>query len=183
MKRNALPFVCLPALLLIICLSPQFAWAAGPGKGHGARAALSDSSKGDKQKGRGKPGKEAKGEYGHAAPRTEVHRSAGPVSRDAWRDRDHCRVVVTEYYGRRPLPPGLAKKHSLPPGLRKQLRERGHLPPGLERYWVPVPVELVRVLPPLPPHHIWRCVDDDLIVVDVRTNFVVSIMAGVFIHL
>ncbi len=100
----------------------------------------------------------------------------------AWSDRDRCRVVVNEYYGRHALPPGLAKKRSLPPGLRRQLRERGHLPPGLERYWVPLPVELERTLPPLPPHHVRRWVDDDLLVIDVRTNFVVSIMAGVFIR-
>src|SRR5512147_2362892 len=30
------------------------------------------------------------------------------------------------------LPPGLAKKGSLPPGLAKQLARNGHLPPGLE---------------------------------------------------
>jgi len=32
------------------------------------------------------------------------------------------------------LPPGLAKRHGrLPPGLEKQLLERGQLPPGLEK--------------------------------------------------
>ncbi len=182
MKRNALLVVC-PCALLVVALWPQVVWAAGPGKGHGARASSSDSSRGDKQKGREKQGRTANGSYGHAVPRGEVGPSRGPEPRHTWSDRDHCRVVVTQYYDRRGLPPGLAKKRSLPPGLRKQLRERGHLPPGLERYWVPLPVELVRGLPPLPPHHVWRCVDDDLIVVDVRTNFVVSIMAGVFIRL
>src|SRR5215831_5359969 len=31
------------------------------------------------------------------------------------------------------LPPGLAKKESLPPGLQKQLVRNGQLPPGLEK--------------------------------------------------
>src|SRR5262245_20709748 len=31
------------------------------------------------------------------------------------------------------LPPGLAKKGTLPPGLAKQLARNGHLPPGLEK--------------------------------------------------
>ncbi len=101
---------------------------------------------------------------------------------DAWMDRDHCRVVVCDYVDQRGLPPGLAKKGSLPPGLRKQLKERGHLPPGLEKHMVAVPVELERDLPPLPPHHARFFVDSDLIVVDVRTNFCVSIVAGVFIR-
>jgi hypothetical protein len=102
--------------------------------------------------------------------------------RDAWMDRDHCRVVVTEYYDRRGLPPGLAKKRSLPPGLQKQLRERGHLPPGLEKHWVVLPVELERTLPPLPPHYVRRAVGNDLLVIDIHANLVVSIMAGVFIR-
>ena len=97
-------------------------------------------------------------------------------------DGDHCRVVVRDYYDRHALPPGLAKKQSLPPGLRKQLHERGHLPPGLDKHMVAVPVELDRELPPLPPHHTRFFVDSDLLVVDVRTNFVVSIFAGVVIH-
>jgi hypothetical protein len=112
------------------------------------------------------------GNHGHAVARVD----------ERWWDRDRNYVVVHEYYGRHGLPPGLAKKHKLPPGLRKQLKERGHLPPGLERYWVVLPVEMERTLPPLPPHYVRRVVDDDLLVIDVRTNFVVSIMAGVFIR-
>ena len=101
-------------------------------------------------------------------------------TRNAWMDRGHCRTVVIEYYDRHGLPPGLAKKRSLPPGLQKQLRERGHLPPGLERHAVLVPVEIEQRLPPLPPHHVRRIVGDDLLVIDVRAHLVVSIMAGVF---
>jgi len=37
------------------------------------------------------------------------------------------------------LPPGLAKKDRLPPGLEKQLERRGTLPPGLQRKSVPAP--------------------------------------------
>ncbi len=107
-----------------------------------------------------------------------VVRSGGP---DAWRDGDHCRLIVTDYYDRRTLPPGLAKKGKLPPGLRRQLRERGHLPPGLEKHWVVLPVELERRLPPLPPHYVRRGIGADLLVIDTRSNVVVSIMAGVFI--
>src|SRR5215210_942443 len=34
--------------------------------------------------------------------------------------------------GRSGLPPGLANRRNLPPGLEKQLRRNGQLPPGLE---------------------------------------------------
>lgn len=103
------------------------------------------------------------------------------VDRTRWSDADHCHVVVLDYYRRHGLPPGLAKKDSLPPGLQKQLRERGHLPPGLEKHMVVLPVGLERELPPLPPHHVRRAVGEDLLVIDVRANLIVSFMAGVFV--
>src|SRR5690606_37311777 len=39
--------------------------------------------------------------------------------------------------GNKSLPPGLAKRDELPPGLAKQLARNGHLPPGLERRNLP----------------------------------------------
>ena len=50
------------------------------------------------------------------------------------------------------LPPGLAKKDRLPPGLERQLELRGTLPPGLRGRIYAVPVDLERELPPPPPH-------------------------------
>jgi hypothetical protein len=48
------------------------------------------------------------------------------------------------------LPPGLAKRDQLPPGLERQLRVRGTLPPGLRKKMLPCPEELERRLPPPP---------------------------------
>jgi hypothetical protein len=48
------------------------------------------------------------------------------------------------------LPPGLAKRGELPPGLQKQLRKRGTLPPGLQKKISPFPAELAVRLGPLP---------------------------------
>jgi len=61
------------------------------------------------------------------------------------------KVILREYvrgFGAN-LPPGLAKRDDLPPGLEKQLVRKGHLPPGLEKQIVPFPPELERRLPPL----------------------------------
>ena len=65
---------------------------------------------------------------------------------------DHDRVEMRGWYGEnyRHLPPGLAKRDRLPPGLEKQLVIRGEFPPGLERQVYVVPVELERRLPPSP---------------------------------
>ena len=48
------------------------------------------------------------------------------------------------------LPPGLAKRGTLPPGLQKQLQRNGTLPPGLQKKISPFPPELTRRLAPLP---------------------------------
>lgn len=48
------------------------------------------------------------------------------------------------------LPPGLAKKDRLPPGLEKQLRRNGHLPPGLEKKLTALPSACEVNLPRLP---------------------------------
>jgi hypothetical protein len=62
------------------------------------------------------------------------------------------RRVIREWIRRQPtssLPPGLAKRESLPPGLQKQLAKKGKLPPGLEKRLTPFPEDLSRRLPPL----------------------------------
>jgi hypothetical protein len=95
-------------------------------------------------------------------------------------DRDGHIRVIREYSRGGSLPPGLAKRESLPPGLRKQLRERGELPPGLQSRLVPVPASLGTRLPAVPTHYQRYFGGDDLIVVDTRTNRVVAIILDVW---
>ncbi len=65
---------------------------------------------------------------------------------------DHDRGVIRECFGdgRSGLPPGLAKKDRLPPGLEKQLQRNGTLPPGLQKRVQPLPSGCVARLPRLP---------------------------------
>jgi hypothetical protein len=65
----------------------------------------------------------------------------------------HDRDVILDFFHGQPggLPPGLAKRDTLPPGLEKQLRRNGHLPPGLEKKIEPFPSGLVGHFPPLEP--------------------------------
>lgn len=65
-------------------------------------------------------------------------------------DRDDMYSWYHEHEDHDDLPPGLAKRDRLPPGLERQLVLRGELPPGLRRRIRPVPVELERELPPPP---------------------------------
>lgn len=66
-------------------------------------------------------------------------------------DRDYMRGWYHDHDRDDRLPPGLAKREQLPPGLERQLRVRGTLPPGLRKHMVPCPEEMERHLPPPPP--------------------------------
>jgi hypothetical protein len=95
-------------------------------------------------------------------------------------DREGHVRVIREYARSGSLPPGLDKREALPPGLRKQLRERGELPPGLQKRLVPVPAPLIARLPPVPPYYHRYFAGDDLIVINTRTNRIEAIIPNVW---
>jgi len=91
----------------------------------------------------------------------------------------HEQEVVRAWYVNHAsnLPPGLAKKDRLPPGLESQLVTRGTLPPGLQKRVVPVPVELERQLPPPPPDCAHVFIAGSLVLLNRRSNVVVDVFA------
>ena len=97
---------------------------------------------------------------------------------DAYRYSYH-QEVIRGWYAERGghLPPGLAKKDRLPPGLEKQLVRNGTLPPGLEKRFYPVPVELERQLPPPPPDCAHVLVSGHLLLLNRKTNLIVDVFA------
>jgi hypothetical protein len=95
-------------------------------------------------------------------------------------DRDGHVRVIREYALAGSLPPGLAKRDALPPGLRAQLREGGALPPGLQKRLVPVPAPLIVRLPGVPSYYHRYFIGDDLIVVNTRTNRLVTVIVDVW---
>lgn len=60
------------------------------------------------------------------------------------------------------LPPGLARKDQLPPGLAKQLQKNGTLPPGLAKR--SLPSDLERQLPPPPKGYERQIIEDATVV-------------------
>jgi hypothetical protein len=73
------------------------------------------------------------------------------------------------------LPPGLAKKDQLPPGLEKQLVRRGTLPPGLQKRIQPCPPDLELRLPPPPPEETQVLIGGHIVLLNRKTNVVVDI--------
>lgn len=90
--------------------------------------------------------------------------------------RDHDRDIRGWYDEHQSnLPPGLAKKDRLPPGLEKQLVRRGTLPPGLQKRLQPCPEDLERRLPPPPPDCQHVVIGGHIVLLNRRTNIVVDI--------
>lgn len=94
------------------------------------------------------------------------------------------RAIVAEYFGEQwkianrtgNLPPGLAKRDSLPPGLQKQLVRNGKLPPGLAKR--DVPNDLLKRLGAAPKGTQRYLVGSDMILVDVATNVLLDTIKG-----
>ncbi len=88
---------------------------------------------------------------------------------------DHDRRVIHQYYGSKKckkMPPGLAKKRCLPPGLQRHVRKYGKLPPGLEGRRLPQALE--RRLSPLPRGYIRIIVGTEIVLLDSATRVIVD---------
>ena len=110
-------------------------------------------------------------EHGHGK-----HHGRGDDDRDHGRnyysdhDRDQMRGWYRDHANH--LPPGLAKRDRLPPGLGRQLRVRGTLPPGLQKKMMPCPPELERRLPPPPPGCVHVFIGGNIVLVN-RSSYMV----------
>ena len=90
---------------------------------------------------------------------------------------DHDRSEIHSYYAGRRLPPGLAKRNRLPPGLERQLERKGTLPHGLQSR--ELPGDLEKRLSPLPRGYVRLQVGTSILIKNVRTNVIVDIIKDV----
>lgn len=90
--------------------------------------------------------------------------------------RDHDRELHDWYRSHHDhLPPGLAKRDELPPGLERQLVVRGTLPPGLRGRMHPCPMEVERFLPPPPVGYMHTVIGGHIVLVNRRNFFVLDV--------
>ena len=87
------------------------------------------------------------GRYSQDDDRDEDYDSRGP---SGFSDRERQIIGDCLVNDRTGLPPGLAKKDHLPPGLERQLQRNGTLPPGLQKRVQPLPGSCAARLPRLP---------------------------------
>ncbi len=84
--------------------------------------------------------------------------------------------TVRNWFSENGLPPGLAKREQLPPGLQGQLQKNGTLPPGLQKRFQPLPKALERLLPK-PSTGLKRgIIGDDLVLVEENSEKVLDII-------
>ncbi len=79
--------------------------------------------------------------------------------------------------GKKDLPPGLAKKDRLPPGLEKQLQKNGKLPPGLARNELPFSLQN-KLYPPRVGTKRYM-IGRDIVLIDTKTDIILDIMRDV----
>lgn len=94
-------------------------------------------------------------------------------------DRDAARGWYHDHYSH--LPPGLAKRDRLPPGLERQIVVRGFMPVDLRRQMRPCPHELEVMLPPAPPNYAHVVIGGNLVLVN-RANFQIADVFHFDIH-
>lgn len=91
------------------------------------------------------------------------------------------RAIIRDYYlagkKHKKIPPGLAKKQTLPPGLRKHLVRHGTLPPGLRGRVLPI--ELERRLHRLPKGYARLIIGTDIVLIDERTRVILDVYSDI----
>ncbi len=91
------------------------------------------------------------------------------------------RQKIKGYYGgkdkrgkSKKMPPGLAKKQELPPGLQKHIARHSVLPPGLQDR--NLPLELEKTLSPLPKGYVRLKLGGDVVLMDEKTRIAVDVI-------
>jgi hypothetical protein len=156
------------ALAATLACSPSVSFAQGRGNGNKPKHPEKQEQKADKHEQKPDKHEQKADKHDQKAHETVVF------------DRDGHVRVIHEYYVAGSLPPGLAKREQLPPGLRAQLHERGELPPGLQKRLIAVPAPLIVRLPTVPSYYHRYFAGNDLLVVDARTNRIVAIVPDVW---
>ena len=94
----------------------------------------------------------------------------------------HIRIIVDWFHNPtnlQGLPPGLAKREHLPPGLQRHLERNGTLPPGLQKKLQPIPVDLRHRLPRYPAGIRVVFVGGHVILIETSTSAIVDIIKNV----
>ena len=116
------------------------------------------------------------GEKGHGRDKDEDKHYEESANRDPAFTQDERVALGRWYHEGRGLPPGLAKRDRLPPGLEKHLIKGDSLPPGLQKKIRPLPVVIERQLTVLPAGYRRGYVGGHIVIINDRTSLVLDVM-------
>jgi len=147
------------SVFIVILAFPLHTWAAAPqGKGRGKGSSVERSQQ-----------------------KEETGNAQGDQGRRLGQDQER---IIRDWFARDSnlagLPPGLAKREELPPGLQRQIQRNGTLPPGLQRRLQPLPQTLEQSLPELPAGLKRGVVGDDLVLIVEASQQVLDIVHDIF---
>jgi hypothetical protein len=126
----------------------------------------------------GKPGAAAKEDNAEKQKR-EKSKTDKPVHVPGFAKEDVNTIRAWFHVNRAGLPPGLAKRQELPPGLQRHLEKNGQLPPGLQKQAQPLPPDLEVHLPRLPRGYKRVVIGGHIILLEERRATVVDIIRDV----
>lgn len=184
MRNRLFGTVLLLSGALAISVAPAFAQGRGWGQ-----EKHEDKDHRDHGRGHGNHGRDHE-DHGHGHAYVSERGHGGDHDGYRREDRryrywggDRDREIVVSYYREHPrgLPPGLAKRESLPPGLQRQLRVNGHLPPGLQARVVWFPRDLDERLGPVPFGYRRCWIGGNVMVVNPKTFAILEIVQGISI--
>ena len=159
---------------LALALAPSGALAQGKSQGQGS--------------GKGKPAETGKAEDKSKSKKDEDKAKKGDEERErraaeGWAFGKKDEKTIRDWFGNKQnlqgLPPGLAKREQLPPGLQKHLEKNGTLPPGLQKRIQPLPLSLDRQLPKPREGTKRVVVGGNVILVEERTSKILDIVRDV----
>ena len=167
-------------LVAILALTLTVAAAPPPGAGHGkppekgkpaeAKGKPAEKAEEAKEKGKSKEEKEADDEHERQAAQGRAF------------GKEHEKTIRGWFGSKKNLqglPPGLAKREELPPGLQRQLERNGRLPYGLQKRLEPLPPALEAKLPKVPDGVKRGVFNGNVIIVEERTSRILDIVKDV----
>ena len=169
--------------MLALALAPSGALAQGKGQGQGHGQGQGS--------GKGKPAETSKpaeaGEKGKSKADIEKAKKEDEErerrAAEGWAFGKKDEKTMRDWFGNKQnlqgLPPGLAKRDELPPGLQKYLEKNGTLPPGLQKRMQPLPLALDKQLPKTREGTKRVVVGGNVILVEERTSKILDIVRDV----
>jgi len=183
MKKTVWIVAALMTLLLALPAAATQGRSKNKGKGKTAttsQSALTAAAQG-RSKNKGK-GKTATTSQSTRKSGLSNHKRERLAAKGHAFSKTHIRIIVDWFHNPanlQGLPPGLAKREQLPPGLQRHLERNGTLPPGLQKKLQPIPVDLRHRLPRYPAGIRVVFVGGHVILIETSTSAIVDIIKDV----